>query len=80
MSRVRACGEGARAGDASGATSAVADTQEQIERRRALIEMCGLGGFRGVTERLLPVFVHADRLADTDLTDRIKKNGRSSWS
>jgi pimeloyl-ACP methyl ester carboxylesterase len=54
-------------------TSAIADTPEQTERRKALIEMSKVGRFRGVTDRLLPVLVHEDRLSDALLTERIKR-------
>ncbi|MEK9662408.1 MAG: alpha/beta fold hydrolase, partial [Alphaproteobacteria bacterium] len=54
-------------------TSAIADSPEALVRRKALIEMSKVGRFRGVTDRLLPVLVHPDRLVDFELTDRIKK-------
>lgn len=54
-------------------TSAIADSPETLERRRVLIEMSKVGKFRGVTDRLLPLLVHPDRLSDTELTDRVKK-------
>ena len=54
-------------------TSAIADAPEAIERRRALIEMSRVGRFRGVTDRLLPVLVHKDRLTDPELTTRVKE-------
>lgn len=53
-------------------TSARADTPEQTERRRQLIAMSEIGKFRGVTDRLLPLFVAPDRLGDEDLTGEIK--------
>ncbi len=53
-------------------TSARADTPEQTERRRQLIAMSEIGKFRGVTDRLLPLFIAADKLDDTDLTARVK--------
>ncbi len=53
-------------------TSTRADTPEQTERRRQLISMSKHGKFRGVTDRLLPLFVAPDRLDDTDLTGRVK--------
>jgi len=53
-------------------TSARADTPEQTERRRQLIAMSEIGKFRGVTDRLLPLFVAPDRLGDEDLTGQIK--------
>ncbi len=48
-------------------TSAGADTPEQSERRRALIEQTRHGDFKGVTSRLLPMLIHPDRLEDADL-------------
>lgn len=52
-------------------TSARADTPEQTVRRRGLIELAEKGQFRGVTPRLLPVFLHPDRLGDKALTDAV---------
>jgi pimeloyl-ACP methyl ester carboxylesterase len=49
-------------------TSARADTAEQLARRRGLIELAEKGRFRGVTPRLLPMFVHPSRLEDKPLT------------
>lgn len=54
-------------------TSAIADSPDAVERRKALIEMSKVGKFRGVTDRLLPLLVHADRLTDTVLTGRVKE-------
>jgi pimeloyl-ACP methyl ester carboxylesterase len=52
-------------------TAARADTPEQTERRRGLIQLAKLGKFKGVTPRLLPLLVHADRLEDKAITDVI---------
>lgn len=52
-------------------TAARPDTPEQTERRHALIEMTKIGKFKGVTPRLLPLLVHADRLDDKAVTDII---------
>ncbi|MFQ5618589.1 MAG: alpha/beta fold hydrolase [Rhodospirillales bacterium] len=52
-------------------TSARADTPEQSENRRAFIEQTRHGDFKGVTSRLLPMLIHADRLEDGDLTGTI---------
>lgn len=52
-------------------TSARADTEEQSARRRGLIELAEKGEFQGVTPRLLPVFLHPDRLADKPLTEAV---------
>lgn len=54
-------------------TSARPDTPEQSKRRGLLIEMSRIGKFRGVTDRLLPILIHTDRLADDVLTDNIKE-------
>lgn len=53
-------------------TSARPDTDEQKERRGQLIEMSRVGKFRGVTDRLLPILIHEDRLTDDVLTGRVK--------
>ena len=45
-------------------TSARPDTPEQSERRRALIRMAQRGEFRGVSPRLLPQWVHPERMKD----------------
>jgi pimeloyl-ACP methyl ester carboxylesterase len=52
-------------------TSAMADTAEQTVRRRGLIELAEKGDFKGVTPRLLPLFLHPDRLSDKPLTDDV---------
>ncbi len=49
-------------------TSARPDSPEQTARRRGLIDLAEKGEFRGVTPRLLPVFLHPDRLNDKELT------------
>jgi pimeloyl-ACP methyl ester carboxylesterase len=49
-------------------TSARADSDEQRSRRRGLIELAQKGEFKGVTPRLLPLLIHADRLVDKPLT------------
>jgi pimeloyl-ACP methyl ester carboxylesterase len=43
-------------------TSARPDTPEQTERRRGLLALSRQGQFKGVTPRLLPLLIHADRL------------------
>jgi len=53
-------------------TSGRPDTDDQKERRGQLIEMSRIGKFRGVTDRLLPILIHEDRLTDDELTDRVK--------
>lgn len=63
-------------------TSAHADTPEQRRRRRGLIELAQMGRFKGVTPRLLPLLIHADRQQDKalatvvmDMAARIGKGG-----
>lgn len=53
-------------------TSPYADTPEQTERRRNFIEMTRHGQFKGVTTRLLPMYIHPDRLQDKELIDTIQ--------
>lgn len=50
-------------------TSARADTPEQAARRRGFIELANKGQFRGITPRMLPVYLHPDHLADPSITD-----------
>jgi pimeloyl-ACP methyl ester carboxylesterase len=52
-------------------TSARPDTDEQLTRRRGLIELAEKGKFKGVTPRLLPLLIHPDRLDDKDLTEAV---------
>lgn len=52
-------------------TSAREDTDEQRARRRGLIELAQKGQFKGITPRLLPLFLHADRLDDTPLVETV---------
>jgi pimeloyl-ACP methyl ester carboxylesterase len=52
-------------------TSARPDTAEQSARRRGLIELAERGEFKGVTPRLLPVFLHPARLTDRPLTEAV---------
>lgn len=52
-------------------TSARPDTDEQLTRRRGLIELAEKGKFKGVTPRLLPLLIHPDRIDDKDLTDAV---------
>lgn len=53
-------------------TGSRADTDEQKKRRQLLIGMSKVGKFRGVTDRLLPILIHTDRLDDEPLTGRVK--------
>ncbi len=52
-------------------TSARPDTPSQARRRRGLIELAQKGRFLGVTPRLLPTLLHADSLADVQLTQSV---------
>jgi pimeloyl-ACP methyl ester carboxylesterase len=52
-------------------TAARADTEEQIARRRGLIELAEKGEFKGVTPRLLPLFLHPNRLGDEALVGAV---------
>ena len=52
-------------------TSAKADTPEQTARRRGLIELAEKGDFKGVTPRLLPLFIHPDRMTDKPLAEAV---------
>ncbi len=49
-------------------TRAQADEPEESKRRRGLIELAEKGQFKGVTPRLLPLFLHQARLDDAALT------------
>lgn len=48
-------------------TSARADPPEMVQRRRELTKLVDVGHFKGVTSRLLPTFIHPDRLGDEAL-------------
>lgn len=52
-------------------TGARADTPEQTTRRKDLIGLADRGEFRAVSPRLLPLFIHEDRLTDTPLVEDI---------
>lgn len=52
-------------------TTAMADTPEQTPRRHGLIDLAEKGEFHGVTPRLLPLFLHPDRLSDKALTEAV---------
>lgn len=52
-------------------TAAAADTEEQTARRRGLMQLARTGQFRGVTPRLLPLFVHPDRVSEEPLAGTI---------
>jgi pimeloyl-ACP methyl ester carboxylesterase len=48
-------------------TSARADPPEMVQRRHDLTKLTHVGQFKGVTPRLLPSFIHPDRLNDVAL-------------
>lgn len=54
-------------------TGARADTPEQTTRRKDLIGLADRGEFKAVSPRLLPLFVHEDRLADAPLIEDISE-------
>ena len=54
-------------------TRATCDTTTETARRQDLLKLVGSGRFMGVTDRLLPLLVHPDRLSETELTDDIKQ-------
>lgn len=58
-------------------TGARADTPEQTTRRRDLIALADRGEFRAVSPKLLPMFVHPDRLSDGDLVADISEMAES---
>jgi pimeloyl-ACP methyl ester carboxylesterase len=58
-------------------TQARADTEEARSRRRGLMELSEKGEFLGVTSRLMPLLIHADRLGDTALTGLIQAMAES---
>lgn len=47
------------------------DDAETTARRRGLIELAEKGEFKGVTPRLLPLFIHEARLGDAALTGTV---------
>ena len=58
-------------------TSARADTPEQTEKRRGLISLAKRGRFIGVTQGLLPLFIHRSRLTDKELVNTVKEMSRN---
>ena len=54
-------------------TRAQADEAEESKRRRGLIELAEKGQFKGVTPRLLPLFIHEARLDDAALTGTVTR-------
>lgn len=54
-------------------TTATADSVERGKLRREMIKQAQLGRFLGVTDRLLPQFIHSGRLGDQTLVNSIKE-------
>jgi pimeloyl-ACP methyl ester carboxylesterase len=54
-------------------TSARPDTPEQTQARRELMELAEAGRLDEVVDRLLPLFVHPDRLADGPLCETVRE-------
>ena len=59
-------------------TSARADAPQQLEKRRGLIALARKGRFIGVTQALLPLFIHASRLGDEQLVATVKEMARNT--
>ncbi len=59
-------------------TSARADTPEQLQKRRGLIALAKRGRFIGVTQGLLPLFIHPNRLRDEKLVTTVKEMARNT--
>lgn len=64
-------------------TSARPDTEERLRQRREVVALAEHGRFKGITPRLLPSFVHPDRIGDAPLVDAItdmaERVGRESF-
>ena len=54
-------------------TTAREDAEERRKLRRDLIKQAQVGRFLGVTDKLLPNFIHPDRLGDQELVDTVKQ-------
>ena len=57
-------------------TSARPDTEEGRQRRLAFMAQTERGDFKGVTERLLPLLIHPDRLEDRALAGEVMAMAR----
>ena len=58
-------------------TGARADSAEQTARRRDLIALAERGEFKAVSPRLLPLFIHPDRLSDETLVEDVTNMAES---
>ncbi len=58
-------------------TSARADDAETLKRRKSFIDLAEQGRFKGVTPRLLPSFIHPDRLGDSELANAVTRMAES---
>jgi pimeloyl-ACP methyl ester carboxylesterase len=58
-------------------TQARADTEEALARRRGLMQLAEKGEFKGVSPRLMPFFIHRDRLGDRELTGTVRAMAES---
>jgi pimeloyl-ACP methyl ester carboxylesterase len=52
-------------------TSARADTPERAAQRRGFIELAQKGQFKGITPRMLPIYLHPDHLKDAAITGTV---------
>jgi len=52
-------------------TRATKDTPDETQRRKDLLGLADRGRFTGISERLMPLFIHENRLSDTELTGAI---------
>ena len=58
-------------------TSANSDTPDRKKQRQGFIAQLSLGGFQGVTGKLLPFLIHEDRLEDDALVAVIKASAQN---
>ena len=54
-------------------TRASTDSEDELVRRRELLALVEKGRFTGVHDRLMPFFIHADRLDDAPLLATIRR-------
>jgi pimeloyl-ACP methyl ester carboxylesterase len=58
-------------------TQARGESDTSMARRRGLMQLAEKGEFRGVSPRLMPLFIHPDRLHDTALTRTVQSMAES---